>query len=420
MLFERWREIAGKRAGELALCDLASGKTWTFAQLSAAAEAREYSSKKIVMAEGQGTDFVITVLSAWRRGKIVCPLEPGQPAPEHLGVLPKRTVHLKTTSASTGKSKLVAFTATQLAADARNIVSTMGLRPGLPNLGLISLAHSYGFSNLVLPLFLHGVPLYLLGSTLPEALRKTVHLKQDLALPAVPALWRVWHDAGAIPDNIRIALSAGSPLPLSVEQNIHERFGLKVHNFFGSSECGGIAYDRSSAPRTDPAFIGRAMDNVSLSVAKDGCLEVRGDAVGDTYWPDATRKLHDGIFHTGDLVELQHGDVFFRGRACDRINVAGRKVLPEVIERAVLSHPDIRECLVFGVLTQHTGRGENIVVCVTGKSGLDLEAVKRHVLTQLPAWQVPRDWWQVDSLQTSPRGKVSRAEWRRRYLEKAS
>ena len=354
MLFERWREIAGERAGELALRDLASDKTWTFAELSAAAEARGYSSNKIVLAEGQGTEFVITVLSAWRRGKIVCPLEPGQPSPEHLGLLPKRIVHLKSTSASSGKSKLVAFTADQLAADARNIVSTMGLRAELPSLGLISLAHSYGFSNLILPLFLHGIPLYLLGSTLPEALRKAGHLKQDLALPAVPALWHVWHDAGAIPQNVRIALSAGSPLPLSVEQNIHERFGLKVHKFFGSSECGGIAYDLSNAPRTDPAFIGRAMDNVSLSVAKDGCLEVRGDAVGETYWPDATRKLHDRIFHTGDLVEIQNGDVFFRGRACDRINVAGRKVLPEVIERAVLSHPDVRECLVSSAYTAST------------------------------------------------------------------
>ena len=49
---------------------------------------------------------------------------------------------------------MVAFTAAQLMADAENIVTTMGLRPDWPNLGVLSLAHSYGFSNLVLPLLL--------------------------------------------------------------------------------------------------------------------------------------------------------------------------------------------------------------------------------------------------------------------------
>ena len=50
-------------------------------------------------------------------------------------------------------------------------MATMGLRPDWPNLGVISLAYSYGFSNLVLPLLLHGVPLFLAPSPLPVALR---------------------------------------------------------------------------------------------------------------------------------------------------------------------------------------------------------------------------------------------------------
>jgi len=35
----------------------------------------------------------------------------------------------------------------------------------------------------------------------------------------------------------------------------------------------------------------------------------------------------------------------------------------------------------------------------------------------LPAWQVPREWWFVDGLESNRRGKLSRAEWRKRYLE---
>jgi hypothetical protein len=39
------------------------------------------------------------------------------------------------------------------------------------------------------------------------------------------------------------------------------------------------------------------------------------------------------------------------------------------------------------------------------------------MLEKLPAWQVPRDWWQVESLSVNERGKISRADWRKRFAE---
>ena len=54
-----------------------------------------------------------------------------------------------------GNPRAILFTVSQLMADATNIVDTMGLRADWPNLGVISLAHSYGFSNLITPLLLH-------------------------------------------------------------------------------------------------------------------------------------------------------------------------------------------------------------------------------------------------------------------------
>ena len=105
--------------------------------------------------------------------------------------------------------RLIAFKAEQLMADVSHIVATMGLRADWPNLGIISLAHSYGFSNLVLPLLLHGIPLILAPSRLPESLRQASGQFDCLTLPAVPALWRVWRDAGVITPSIKLGISAG-------------------------------------------------------------------------------------------------------------------------------------------------------------------------------------------------------------------
>src|SRR5205085_4348146 len=201
------------------------------------------------------------------------PLEHNQQRPRLQERVPAESRHMKTTSASTGEARHILFTARQLAADAENIMATMGLRPDWPNLGVISLAHSYGFSNLVLPLLLHGIPLILAGSALPEAVRRAAVGQKEVTLAAVPALWGNWSQAKCIPGNVKLAISAGAALPLSVEQSVFEISGLKIHNFYGSSECGGIAYDATVEPRRDGACAGAALRNVELSVNGNGCLE---------------------------------------------------------------------------------------------------------------------------------------------------
>src|SRR6201993_1409711 len=185
MLYKRWRQIAHNHRNEIALHDLALGRRWTFAQLAATAEGPE-SEGSVAFPQGHG--FILSLLHAWHNGQIACPLEPGQ-LQLKLDNLPPNCAHLKITSGTTGEPRLIAFTAQQLAADAENIVATMGLRPEWPNVGMISLAHSYGFSNLVLPLLLHGIPLILVDAPLPETVRQAATAAEYITLAAVPALW---------------------------------------------------------------------------------------------------------------------------------------------------------------------------------------------------------------------------------------
>jgi long-chain acyl-CoA synthetase len=419
MLYESWCRVARSCSHELALHDIVAGRRWTFAELAAAAEAGGLDPAPVVIPQGPPADFVITLLRAWRLNRTVCALEPGQSLPEIRLPLPRGIVHLKITSGMTGAPRLVAFTASQLWADLENIVSTMGLRPEWPNLGVISMAHSYGFSNLILALLLHGVPLIVVGSALPEPVRLAAATQTDVTLAAVPVLWRTWHEANVIPPNVRLAISAGAALHSELEREVFARHGLKIHNFYGSSECGGIAYDASNTPRQDTACAGAPMRNVELSTSPNGCLEVRSRAVAQAYWPETTADLADGVFRSYDLVEISNGLVYLRGRASDQINVAGRKVSPETIEEALVSHPAVRECVVFGVPSTDENRGESIVACLAAQ-GVSGEVLKAFLIAKLPAWQVPRAWWFVDTLHPDARGKLSRAECRQRYLERPS
>src|SRR5215475_3678102 len=105
MLYERWLNTVQNHANEIALVD--SQGRWTFRALAKAAEDPSETARAAAYPQGTGVSFVAEVLRAWRMRRVVCPLEPGQVAPNLAGV-PSKCVHVKTTSASTGLSRLVA------------------------------------------------------------------------------------------------------------------------------------------------------------------------------------------------------------------------------------------------------------------------------------------------------------------------
>jgi acyl-CoA synthetase (AMP-forming)/AMP-acid ligase II len=417
MLYERWRQVAQQHGNETALRDFGSQRQWTFSRLSRAAETWPSRRAPLVCPQGHSAEFILDVLAAWRAGEVVCPLEPYE-RPPGVPLPPKDCCHLKTTSATTGTARVVAFRGEQLAADAQNIVDTMGLRPEWPNLAAISLAHSYGFSNLVLPLLLHGIPLVLVPAPLPEVIRRIGQEMPKLTLPAVPALWHAWHEAEAIPPGVQLAISAGAPLLGELERAVFARSRLKIHNFYGSTECGGIAYDRTIIPREDDSCVGQALANVQLALSAEGSLRVQSLAVGETYWPEPSDRLGGGWFQTSDLASIAEGQVHLHGRVSDQINVAGRKISPTAIEQALRAHQAVGDCLVFGVPSPDADRTDQIVACVVAKTRTAPDELRQFLLEVLPGWQVPRLWWFVDSLAANHRGKLSRAEWRERFLKR--
>jgi acyl-CoA synthetase (AMP-forming)/AMP-acid ligase II len=57
------------------------------------------------------------------------------------------------------------------------------------------------------------------------------------------------------------------------------------------------------------------------------------------------------------------------------------------------------------------------VACVTANRRGTKDELKQFLLQRLPSWQVPREWWFVESLGANGNGKISRAQWRKDFLE---
>lgn len=424
-LYHHWLTVAAARGGDLALREVRSGREWSFAQLRELA-AQAAPSPPLLHSTARGPELILDVLRAWRDGTVLLADEGSGVVPPAPGMLEPGICHLKVTSGSTGAPRHVQFRPAQLAADADQIVATMGLRAAWPNLGVISMAHSYGFSNLVLPLLLHGIPLWLLDNPLPETLRRVLDTPQPLTLAAVPAMWQAWNRVGLDFSPVRLAISAGAPLPIALEAAVFARSGLKIHNFYGSSECGGIAYDRSAAPRNEASVAGTPMKGVALACdPASGCLRITSAAVAQGYVTshaatDAAPGPGGGTWLAQDLARIDaDGTVHLLGRAGDCVSVAGHKLSPTLIEEVLQRIPGVRHCVVFGVPSPNEIRVEDLVACVNLAEATDLNVLKSAFAT-LPSTYCPRHWWVTTELEPDGRGKLSRSRWREHWLARAA
>jgi acyl-coenzyme A synthetase/AMP-(fatty) acid ligase len=83
---------------------------------------------------------------------------------------------------------------------------------------------------------------------------------------------------------LRLCISAGAPLSGAIAKKFRERFKQSIHSFYGSSECGGICYDRDGTIVED-GFVGAPMKRVDVEVvdpiAEPSRIRVRSAAVGD-------------------------------------------------------------------------------------------------------------------------------------------
>ncbi len=317
---------------------------------------------------------------------------------------------LKLTSGTTSLPRAIRFRAVQLVADCDSICETMGITEQDLNFGVIPFSHSYGFSNLLTPLLCRGVPLVASEDRMPRAILNDLARSGATVFPGMPVFFQKFAEMQNTPAHpaLRLCISAGSLLPPEAGKAFTAACGLKIHAFYGSSECGGIAYDASDDPGYAEGFVGQPMRGVEVSPVGEpgGAIMVRSAAVGDDYFPtrDAS-KLGDGRFIPGDLVRCEESGLVLVGRVSEVINIAGRKLNPLEVEARLAEFPGVKQVVVFGVPSAL--RGEEAVACVAGE-GIESPAMMRFCQSRLSAWQMPREMWIVPEIPTNERGKISR------------
>jgi len=328
---------------------------------------------------------------------------------------------LKITSGTTGAPRAVRFRESQLLADCRNICETMGIRPNDVNFGVIPFSHSYGFSNLIAPLLYQGTALVCSTDRMPRAVYSHLRNCRATVFPGTPALFQALSSLSDVssPASIRLCISAGAPLASEISRQFHSRYGLKIHSFYGSSECGGIAYDRSEDPERPSGFVGTPVNGVEVIKIDDDRIAVRGANVADGYFPVSDIDVLDGMqFVPGDIIEWSGLGLRLIGRVSDFVNIAGKKVHPAIIEEHLRKLPGVIDAIVFGIPS--ATRNEELVAYVVASNAVSRQLLESHCRDGLSSWQVPREFQIVAELPFNQRGKINRSELSRMHLESGS
>lgn len=321
---------------------------------------------------------------------------------------------LKLTSGSTGEPRATCSEERHLLADVRHIAEAMHIGPRTWQLGVIPLSHSYGFSNLLLPLLWQGTPLLLRPQFVPTQVVPDVTAGRLETFAGVPFMFDhlARHQALEGLHSLRLVVSAGARLAWTTVSAFHAATGLKVRSFYGSSETGGICFDDSA--ELDPRVpVGRVMGTTRITLEADddapagsGRVRVTGPSVIDRYAGDGPR--FDGSFLTSDYAEVTgDGHYVLTGRAPSFVNVAGRKVQPQEVEAALRLLPGVSDAVAMGV--DDDVRGQALGACLVSDAEWDARSVRAALAQRLAAHKLPRVVVVMRALPVTDRGKVDRA-----------
>jgi long-chain acyl-CoA synthetase len=338
------------------------------------------------------------------------PLEPDKDAP----------AVLLTTSGTTGAPKFVTHTPATLSA-MMDVLAHADLDAAQIVLNACPMVHGSGLFTFLFSVSC-GTPMVMVERFDPDAVLDRIELHGCTWMLGLPfmydALLEHQRKQPRKVSSLRHCRCGGDVCPIQLQVEFETTFGAPLRNMWGATEVvGAVREGLQPGPvtRIAPGAQIRLVDDEGRDVPRGevGEFLVRGPYVTVGYWvapdriDDATR---DGWYHSGDLMRQGEGDeLWFVARKKDIIIRGGSNISPVEVERVLLSHPLVRDAVVFGIPDPVLGqRVAAVVQLSTGAGNAGLGAILNDTRRQLADYKAPERLWAVDAVPRSPLGKVDR------------
>ena len=239
--------------------------------------------------------------------------------------------------------------------------------------------------------------------------------------------------------SLKYCWSGGDVLPLEVLNRWKNKFGVPIHQVFGSTEVGFVAMsplDKEPIPGSVglplPSREIKIVDPETLeSVAPNspGELLVTSEFIHNGYWnkPEETAASYVEIegktwYRMKDFMRMdQDGQLYYVDRSADVIKYKGYRVSCSEIEAALQDHPAVVGACVIGVPDPKVGeRIKAIVVLRQDARGVGGTELMKWCRDRLAPYKVPSYIEFRDMLPKSKVGKLLRREIREEERRRVS
>jgi long-chain acyl-CoA synthetase len=231
--------------------------------------------------------------------------------------------------------------------------------------------------------------------------------------------------------SVRYCFSAAASMAREVVNQWREATGLSIFEAYGMTETASlVTYNHYYKHKVGSVGTVAATSEVSiqdpqgkfLPTGQEGEICIRGRNVMQGYLdnPQATAEtLREGWLHSGDVGYLdEEGYLFIVDRLKDLIITGGENVYPREVEEVLYQRTEITECAVIGLPDAEYGERVTAYLVLKKDAELDKAALKAYCRDCLAPYKVPKDFIAMESMPTSPAGKILKRELRKAVLKK--
>lgn len=328
-------------------------------------------------------------------------------------------------SGTTGEPKSVNYRHRSVGIVAFRMKYVVGIRPGDIYLCPSSPAWGHGlWYGVTGPLVFGNTTTTYSGKFSADTMVDGIEKFEITNVYATPLIYRRIMECGRL-DNAKLKLRrltyTGGALDMDIIRYFEEKTGLIIYVNFGSTETGGFLSDYAFDDWVaKPGSLGKPLPPVTVGILDDEGKELRPDKVGNI----AVKFKKDADwFKMGDTGYAdKDGYYWYKSRADDVIISAGYTIGPIEVENVLLKHPAVNEAAIVG--SPDKDRGEIVkafIVTEQNKSDHETleEDIKNFVKTRLSKHEYPRVMEFVNSLPSTPDGKIKRKELKLTEYERA-
>lgn len=339
---------------------------------------------------------------------------------------PESVARIIYTSGTTGAQKAVPFAEEQLIQRVWGQVT--GLRPQLGrsrSMSFMGLMSGAGFTNTMLTFMTGGAMLFGWDNMQGPTSIALYNVDRLLASPQqLMKFLKVAREKQIGFPSLKSLVVGGSHISTQLAQQVQMEICRNLICLYGSTEVGVVATAPASALMQHKSAAGYVVPGVKVEAVdangkavgpnEEGLLRIHVPNAPNRYANDAEASktaFRDGWFYPGDIGRVsEDGLLFLAGRETERLNAAGIKVAPNVIEDVVQDWPEIADVAAFEHLNE-MGMGE-IAIAVVADAKLDQPGLAKFCRERLREC-APKRILLVKEIPRNETGKIDRSQLQR-------